>query len=134
MQRITEYLAKRTRVLFLMDAFGALITAFMLGIIWYNCCPWTGMPPGVLRKLALIALLLCSYSGVCALLLKKRRSSFIKGMAIANLLYCILTSVLLVIYYTELTILGIIYFVAELLVITLLVWLEYKVAVAIDKT
>ncbi len=134
MQRITEHLAKRTRVLFLMDAFGALITAFMLGIIWYHSCPCTGMPPAVLKKLALIALLLFSYSGICALFLKNRNASFVKGIAVANLLYCMLTSSLLVIYYAELTILGMIYFVAELLIIFGLVGLEYKVAVAIDKS
>lgn len=134
MQRITEHLARQTRLLFLIDALGALITAFMLGFIWHNYCPYTGMPPAVLKKLALTALLLCSYSGICAFFLKNRSSSFIKAIAVANLLYCILTSSLLVIYYAELTLLGIIYFVAELLIITGLVGLEYKVAIAIDKT
>lgn len=134
MRRITEHLAQQTRVLFLIDALGALITAVTLGIIWHNCYPYTGMPPAVLKKLALTALLLCTYSGICAFSLKNSSASFIKGIAVANLLYCILTSSLLVIYYTELTILGIIYFVAELLVIFGLVWLEFKVAVAIDKS
>ncbi len=92
------------------------------------------MPPAVLKKLALGALLLWGYSGICAFFLKNSSASFIKGIAVANLLYCILSLSLLVIYYAELTILGIIYFVAELLVIFGLVWLEYKVAVAIDKT
>lgn len=133
-QRISEYLAKRTRLLFVIDASGALITAFFLGILWTDYCACTGMPQPVLRKLFIIALLLSAYSGSCLLLLKNIRASFIKMIAVANLLYSIATLSLLLFYYPQLSIIGIAYFLTELLIIIGLAYIEFNVAAKIHKS
>lgn len=131
---ITEYLARRTRLLFLIDASGALVTAFFLGIVWQNFRDYTGMPHTVLSYLALLALLLSVYSLSCFLFLKDRRCFFLKLIAVANLFYSGLSLAFMVFYYTRLTMIGKAYFLSELLIITALAYLEFKVADKIRKS
>lgn len=133
-QRISEYLAKRPRLLFVIDASGALITAFFLGIVWTDYCACTGMPQPALRKLFIIALLLSAYSVSCLWLFKNIRAFFIQLIAVANLLYSIATLSLLLLYYPKLSVMGIAYFLTELLIITGLAYLEFKVAAKIHES
>jgi hypothetical protein len=52
---------------------------------------------------------------------------YMKVIACANLLYCCLTAVLVINFYPSLSILGVSYFLGELVVIGLLIYLEYEV-------
>ena len=126
-------LAKKPERLFLIDSFGAILTAFLLFVVLRNFHEYFGMPQSILTCLAGIALIFCIYSATCYLLLKDNWSPYIKVISTANLLYCVLTIVLIVIYYPVLTILGLGYFIAEIVVICGLVFIELKVAKTLEK-
>lgn len=131
LNRLTDRLAAHPRILFVIDAAGALLTAFLIGIVWLKFQQYIGMPAAVLKMLAIIAFIIGLYSTGCFLLVKNSWPSFIKAIAIANGLYSVLTLCLLGIYYPVLSIIGIIYFLVEIVIISLLICLEFKVRAAV---
>ena len=116
-----------------MDALGAAVTAFSLFIVLRNYYTCFGMPEYMLTYLSLIALSFCMYSTACFFLLKDNWTPFLRAISIANLIYCILTIVLLYIYFQELTTLGLAYFIIEILIILTLLYVEWSVATAVRK-
>lgn len=130
---MTNYFIKTPRTLFLLDGIGAAVTAFSLFVILRNYYTCFGMPEYILTYLSLIAISFCMYSTACYFLLKGNWSPFLRAISIANLIYCILTIVLLFIYYKELTTLGLSYFIIEILIILALVYVEWSVATAVRK-
>lgn len=126
-------LAKKPQKLFLIDSLGALLTTFFLFVVLRNFYEYVGMPIPVLTYLSVIALGLCIYSTACFFFLKGNWTPFIRGISIGNLLYCILTMVLVIIYYSQLKTIGMIYFVIEVIIILGLVYIERNVAIAILK-
>ncbi len=110
--------------LFLIDAAGALLTAFFLFAILRPFDQYFGMPVSVLNLLALVALLYLIYSFSCFLFAGDKWRIFIKIIIVANLLYCILTLAFVVHYSAQLTLLGITYFLMEALLIFVLIYIE----------
>jgi uncharacterized membrane protein HdeD (DUF308 family) len=68
------------------------------------------------------------------LVLKGNWTPFIKGISIANLLYCVLTIGLVIFYNPQLTTIGIAYFLGEIAIICGLVCIELRVAMEINKS
>jgi len=112
--------------LFLIDGIGAIVSAFFLGIVLIKYQPSIGMPKPVLYFLASIACLFSVYSLSCFFLITKNFRPFLKGIALANLLYCCTTIVLILYFSRELTILGWTYFILELVVLGCMIRLEIK--------
>lgn len=113
--------------IFLVDGLGALLTAFIVGIVFTNFQESIGMPKVVLIALALIAVVFCIYSLSCFLFLKNNWKPFLKAIAIANLFYCIITAVLIITFFHQITILGLLYFIGEIIVIAVLVYFEFSI-------
>lgn len=133
MEKIIERLAGDPRKLFAVDASGALLSALFTAIIAWRFQQYIGLPAAVLKMLVIIAFILCTYSAACFLFAKHHWRAFIIAIAIANLLYCMLTLCLLGINYSSLTVTGIGYFSAEIIIISLLICLEFKVWTALYK-
>lgn len=131
--RLINHLAEKQKTLFLIDSLGAFLTAFFLFVIMRQFSGYFGMPETVLIYLSLTAILFCIYSTVCFLFLKRHRAPFIRLIGIANLLYCVFIAGLLIKYYTQLTIIGIIYFLIETIIICGLGYIELNVAAEIYK-
>ena len=127
MGEIINRLAQKPRALFLVDGIGAFITAFLLLAILRTFNDYVGMPRMALTSLSIIAAVFCLYSISCYFLLNDNWQPFLKAISVANLLYCCLTSGLVIYYYNSLTILGVIYFLAEIIIIVVLVYVELKV-------
>ncbi|HMR83537.1 MAG TPA: hypothetical protein PKE30_10410 [Niabella sp.] len=127
--KIINYFVNKPKTLFLIDSLGAMLTAFLLLAVLRNFNEYFGMPVVILTYLSIIAMLFCIYSAICFFFLKKNWTPFIKAIGYANLLYCILTAGLLMVYYSILTVLGIAYFLVEIAVVCLLVYIEFKVAI-----
>ncbi len=115
-----------TKKLFLIDCLGALISAFLLGIVLVKYKLQIRMPVDVLYLLAAIAGVFAIYSSICYFTFKQNGKPFLIAIAIANLLYCFLTIGLVIYFFAELTTLGMIYFIGELIVILTLVYFEVK--------
>lgn len=128
MIHLLNRIAPGIKQLFLIDGLGALLSAFFLGVVLVRYHAYFGMPVPVLQVLAGIALVFALYSLSCHVLLKADGRPFLRAIALANLLYCALTAVLLVYHAGQLTPLGWTYFILELLIVCSLVRVELHVA------
>lgn len=113
--------------IFLIDALGALVTAFILGVVFTHYQEYIGMPREILISLSLIALVFCIYSFSSFLMLKRNWKPFLKAITIANLLYCLITTALMILFSHQLTALGFVYFIGEIIVIGVLVYVEFLI-------
>lgn len=110
--------------IFLIDGIGALLTATLLSQVLARWVPVFGMPQAILYVLAGLAGGFAVYSLACHFWLQPRRAAFLKGIALANTLYCVLTLGLVICLSGTLTPLGIVYFLGEIMVVMGLVSLE----------
>lgn len=116
------------RKIFLIDGAGAMVTALLLSQVLARFETAIGMPGEILYVLAGIAgcFAICSLS--CAILINTYEKFYLKGIAIANTLYCI-TILGLIIYLREsMTWLGVGYFAGEIVVVMSLVRIEWMIA------
>lgn len=125
---IISYFVKNPKTIFLFDSIGAFISAFCLLIVSRFYSNYFGINPSTLQLLIILPIIFCIYSACCYLLIKRSYKPFILIIAIANFLYCLITLVLMFTLYSELTILGLSYFVLELMIIALIISVEFKVS------
>ncbi|MBL7708986.1 MAG: hypothetical protein JNJ86_07920 [Chitinophagaceae bacterium] len=123
-----EQLALNPRKLFLVDSAGALLTAFLTGVILVMFRDFFGMPKRVLIVLSLTALLFAVYSLSCYFFSGGHWRICLRVIAIANLLYCCATAGLVIFFYSSLSIFGVLYFVGEILLVGILVSIEWRSA------
>lgn len=116
------------KTLFLIDGLGAITTAVLLSQVLARFEPVFGMPKYILFTLAGIACCLAIYSISCHFLVKENYARFLKAIAIGNLIYCIITVVLILMFFSSLTWLGIAYFVGEITIVLLLAQIEFKMS------
>ena len=126
MNEIIKRLIRNPKTLFLVDSLGALVTALILFAILKNCYNYFGMPQTLLAYLSMIAVVFCLYSMSCFILVKDNWQPFLRVISYANLLYCCLTLSLLVYYYQSITIFDVTYFIAEIISVCGLVFIELK--------
>ena len=131
--KFIDYLAEKQKTIFLIDALGAILTAFFLFVIMRQFNGYFGMPKTVLTLLSVIAGLFCIYSTACFLFLKRNWALFIRLIGFANLLYCVLTIALLIKYYSLVSIIVTIYFLIEIVIICGLSYVEFSVAKQVEK-
>jgi len=110
--------------LFLVDGLGALTTAGLLFFLLTEFEYFFGMPVAVLHVLSFIAILFSAYSFGCLLLVKQKWKIFLSVIAVANVMYCVLTGVLMGHYYSQLSAWGLMYFIGEIAIILVLVYVE----------
>ncbi len=113
------------QTLFLLDGIGGLISAFFLGIVLVHWEAIFGMPQGVLYGLAGLAVLFAGYSLRCYFLSPKPIHLYLKGIALINFLYCLLSLSLVFYHAASLSIWGKLYFFLEILIILILVYWEF---------
>ncbi len=120
-------LARYPRNVLLLDLIGALTTSLVTGILLTTDRFATGVPDWILYIMAAAALGFAGYDAAGLALSSDLRTP-LAVIATLNLLYCAAS---LVVYYThanELTLLGKVYFPAEVIVIVLLASWERKLA------
>lgn len=127
-QSILDQFISNPRKLFLIDGLGALLSAFLLGFVLVSLEPIFGIPASALYILAIIPIFFALYDGYCYFSLKANLSTFLKGIAILNLSYCVL-SLGFAFYHSEsLTVLGWTYIILEILIVVTLAIIELKTA------
>lgn len=131
--KIIAQLSSEPKRLFLIDSLGALTTAFLLFVVLRNFNEYFGIPEKILIYLSAIAVCYFFYSLTCSFVIKVNWVPFIKGICIANLLYCVSTVGLLILYHHQLTSIGIVYFLGEIAIVCGIAYLEFNVAIEIDK-
>lgn len=126
--KIFDRLTLNPKNLFLIDGLGALLTAFLVGVVLRMFEDVFGMPSKFLTILSVLACIFAVYSMSCYFFVPKNWRLFLKIIAVVNLMYCVLTAFLVMLLYQQLTILGIIYFTTEILIIIALVYVEWYVS------
>jgi FtsH-binding integral membrane protein len=121
-------LVRSPRTLFLVDGVGALVTALLVGVVLPTLGEHIGTPRPVLRALALTAAVFAAYSLTCAATRPRRWPGYLRGIALANAGYCLVTAALLIRFSATLRALDWLYFVGEIVVVWALVTLELRVA------
>jgi hypothetical protein len=116
------------RKLFLIDGIGAILTAFILGVVFVNYQEYIGMPINILIMLSLMACVFVVYSFTCYIKSFINWWIYLKFIAFANLGYCCITLALLYLNFQSLTFFGLIYFMTEIIIIAVLVYIELLVA------
>lgn len=128
LQSLVNQLIANPRQLFLIDGLGALLTAFFLAVILAKFEAHFGMPRNVLYPLAIVACIFAIYSMSCYFFLPVHWRPYLKVIALANLTYCCLTLALVIFHYQSLMVLGLLYFLLELVVVGALIYIELRVA------
>ena len=116
------------KLLFLIDSLGALLTAVVVGSVLTRFEDSFGMPQKALNYLSLVAYLFSTYSISCYFFSGKNWQPYLKAIAVANLIYCSFTIGLVCFFYPILTVLDLIYFGTELVIVGSLAAIETKVA------
>lgn len=114
------------RTFFLIDALGALLSTLMLGGVLTQFADFFGMPLSFLLPLSTIAGIFALYSTTCFLSRPKNWKLFLRIIATANLLYCLLTVGVVAMIFSQLTVPGRAYFIGEAVIVTTLAIAEYK--------
>jgi len=114
--------------LFLLDGFGALLSAFMLGVVLVKFESFFGIPKTTLYLLAFFPCLFALYDLYCYKTNFPNPAKYLKAIAIMNVSYCILSIVLTVLHVDLINIFGWIYIFGEILIVLGVAYLEYSTA------
>jgi hypothetical protein len=123
---IVDKLSSNPKGLFQIDSLGALLTAFLLVAVLARFEDYFGMPRIVLYFLSLVACIYSIYSICCYFFIVDNWRPYLKVIVIANLIYCCLTIGLVFYFYHSLTVLGLIYILLELIIVSGLILMELK--------
>ncbi|MEZ0609266.1 hypothetical protein ACAW74_12155 [Fibrella sp. WM1] len=125
---IRHYLLFHPAHLFLLDGVGALITGGTLFCVarWYPTA--LGLPPNLLAILGRVAFVYAVYSMTCYLVRPRNTRLFLRFIAVANLVYCLLMLLAVIYHFQRMTIPGLVYFFVEDVVVVCLVYVELTIS------
>ena len=118
--------------LFLIDGIGALLSAFLLGVVLVRFEHVFGMPTPTLYFLFVFPCIFALYDLSCYLLSPEKSKVLLKIIAFLNIAYCFISIPSIFKHYQNLTYLGVIYFTLELIILILLISIELKIAFTKD--
>ena len=129
MRRYMDYIIEKyqlqPRQVFLIDGVGALVSAMLLVGLISNFENLFGLPKSTVYSLSIPAFALMVYSLGCYFLNTKSWRPLLTAVAVANILYCILTISVIFSYFKSVTVLGLMYFIGEIGIILFIVGLEW---------
>ena len=132
MNQMLNKFYQNPKKLLLIDAFGAMVSAFMLGIVLVKLESWFGIPKKTLYVLAIIPCVFAAFDFYVYRYKKTGLSVYLIIIALANLLYSFLSVSLAYHHHLKLTKLGCIYIIIEVAIILYLVYIELVVAYKIS--
>jgi len=132
-EKILNILTANPKRVFLVDGIGALLSLFFISCILIPFKQHVGIPRSTLLLIAVPPFFFALYSLICAYFIKKKWAFYLSIISLANLLYCSVTIGLIIYHYSNLTLLGLLYFVIEIVLILLLVYIERKTIFNISK-
>lgn len=124
--KIIEKISSNPKSIFLFDGIGAALSATFIFLIISFFEAKFGMVKNVLYFLFGYACLLSIYSLTYYFKYGTEWRKHLWRVLRANIFYCILTVFGLLISYKNLTLLGLIYFILEIIIISFLVFIELK--------
>ena len=128
--KIINEIQGNSKKLFLIDGLGAMFSATLYTLVLANFYSFFGIPIKELYFLGFLAVIYATYSFTCYIKDLNHWQSFMKAIAIANLFHCCLTIGLLIYYYQQITMWGMLYFIGEFMIVIPLAILELKTSSA----
>lgn len=125
---IINTLMLQPKKLFLVDGFGAMLTAIMMAAVVARFEAFVGLLPSIAYCLSGVAVIFMIYSFSCYFFVSDNWRPFLKVIASVNGVYCCFTMGLILYYYQTLTALGVTYFLLEILVVGGLAFFEWRIA------
>jgi len=113
--------------MFLLDGIGASFTAITLALILPMFQDQIGIPTETLITMGIVGFFYGIYSFSCFYFVRANYSIWLKGIILANLLYCVASAGVVTYYIEQLKLLGFLYFSFEISVILAVVVLEIVV-------
>ncbi|MCH2046279.1 MAG: hypothetical protein MK212_19345 [Saprospiraceae bacterium] len=124
-----EKLQASPKNIFIIDALGALLSAFLLGVVLVYYQSYFGIPKTTLYILAIFPCFFALYDAFAYWKHKAQNiSQYIKGIALLNFLYCIISLMFAFYHLSLLTILGWLYIIPEMIIILVLASVEWRLA------
>ena len=114
--------------LLLIDGLGALLSAFLLGIVLVQLESYFGIPKSTLYVLAIIPCVFAIYDFYCYFWIRDKHWMCLRIIAIANILYACLSLVLAFTHFEVITMYGWVYIIVEIIIVVSLALYELKVA------
>lgn len=114
--------------IFLIDSLGALLSAFLLGVILVKFEIAFGIPLDVLYCLTIFASVLSIFSFFNYLFAHKNSKICLKIVGLVNILYSWITMIIVLYFYEKITGLGLLYFLIEISIIVILAKIELEKA------
>ncbi len=114
--------------LFLIDGLGALLSAFLLGVVLVKLESIFGIPATALYILAFLPCIFALYDLYCYLRVKKNQKYFLTAIAFMNLIYCFVSIGIVLQHYQKITAFGWGYILIEILILIALITIELKTA------
>jgi len=127
-QRAIDTFSLNPKQLFLIDGFGAILSAFLLGFVLVKLERVFGIPRTTLYFLALLPCFFAAFDFYCYRWIKTDMGTFLKAIAYINLLYCGLSMGLAIYHHSKITYWGWAYILLEILIVAYLAILELKTA------
>lgn len=127
MKTLIQKLVSTPYRIFLVDGLGALLSSALLLLLIAPFETYFGMPQQIVFILGAVAFVLMSYSFTCYSIKSAKWRTHLKFIIAANIVYAFITITLVFIYFDQLTSLGLLYFLLELFVLMVLVYLELQV-------
>ena len=119
--------SKNPKQLFLIDGFGAILSAFLLGVMLIKYEHVFGIPRDTLYFLATFPILFSAYDFYCYFLESNKTGLPLKVIATLNLLYCLISIAMTIYHFTTITVIGWIYILLEIILVLFLAMIEFKV-------
>jgi putative flippase GtrA len=123
-----EKMMSSPKNLFLIDGLGAILSAFLLGVILVKFERIFGIPSTTLYFLATLPIFFAIYDLYCYRRKNDKLDLFLKVIAIINLLYCCLSIGFAFYHFGTITRFGWSYLLIEILFLVVLAVVEFKVA------
>ena len=120
--------------LFLIDGIGALLSAFLLGIVLVRFEHMFRIPTSVLYVLAVIPLFFAVYDFYFYRKGHQKLGLALKGIALLNLIYCSISIGVLWYHFDQVKLLGWIYIIVEIVIVLFLAMVEFKTGNEMLKT
>lgn len=133
-QRLIEWGSQHPKKVFLLDAGGAILSAFLLGVVLVEWSYLVGIPKETLYLLAALPCLFVLYDLYAFRLKTEMLPSYLKGIVFMNVSYCLLSVGMACYHWNSITFLGWTYLLIEILIILALSRFEWKVACVLGET
>ncbi|MGG6232245.1 hypothetical protein [Tenacibaculum sp. SDUM215027] len=132
-KKLLKNIPKKPKKLFLIDGLGAILSAFLLGVVLVNFESIIGIPPSTLYLLAVLPIFFAVYDFYCYQKTDNSLKPFLRGIAILNLLYCCLSIGVAFYHFKTITSIGWGYILVEVSIIIILSIVELTIAKRLTK-